>query len=395
MKTKFKYSDFAGKDPFPDWFIKFLRFLEFQFFSIKEAIPLPTWSETDSPPTCLAVDNRFHGKKNQVADANLFILEGNADLIAPYTNSPTDAACVLINSVSTDYITQSAFADNEFWARAYSVSTGLWSAWVSYTGTPPFPKEDTYPLDRAPSGLLPSIDSGDTAHDWNISPGWTWDTTFASVMYLPSTIIKQADATWTVGSGVGGMESGTTFSANTTYFFWLIMRTDTGVVDALFSASGTSPTMPSNYDRKRLIGVLKTQSGAASNIQVLTELWGNQVKYRLTTLVNEVSVSNLGTSRTTYTLANCPVTSGITASLSCNCSKAATATFIAITALDETDYTPTGSLNNMRGGSGAGGVASVETIVKLNSSAQFGARADSTSVVFAANLKYYFYSRSI
>jgi hypothetical protein len=52
-------------------------------------------------------------------------------------------------------------------------------------------------------------------------------------------------------------------------------------------------------------------------------------------------------------------------------------------------------LNNMRGGSGAGGVASVETTVKLNSSAQFGARADSTNVVFAANLKSYFYSRSI
>jgi len=38
--------------------------------------------------------------------------------------------------------------------------------------------------------------------------------------------------------------------ANTTYHVWLIQRSDTGVVDALFSTSATSPTMPTNYDRK-------------------------------------------------------------------------------------------------------------------------------------------------
>jgi hypothetical protein len=35
---------------------------------------------------------------------------------------------------------------------------------------------------------------------------------------------------------------------------WLIRRSDTGVADVLFSASASSPAMPTNYDSKRRIG---------------------------------------------------------------------------------------------------------------------------------------------
>jgi hypothetical protein len=265
---------------------------------------------------------------------------------------------------------------------------------VKYGLITSFPKEQFYPLDRDVKGMLPTIDSGDTDHDWSISPGWCWDATFTKVIYLSAAIVKRLDASWAVGTGNGGLDTGSS-AANTTYFIWAILRSDTGVVDVLFSTSSSAPTMPANYDYKRLIGVFKTQSGSAINIQVISEHWGNQIKYRLSTLVNQVSTSTLGTSRGTQTLTSVPSASGITALLNCNCSKTSTAVFIAVTALDETDVTPTASLNTLRGGSGADGVACVETVVKLNSSAQFGARADSTNVGFNAILKAYFFSRTI
>lgn len=70
------------------------------------------------------------------------------------------------------------------------------------------------------------------------------------LMQLPSGITKNLGAAWSAGDGEGGLDAGS--KANSTwYYLWLIRRSDTGVVDVLFSASATSPTMPANYDQKR------------------------------------------------------------------------------------------------------------------------------------------------
>jgi hypothetical protein len=60
------------------------------------------------------------------------------------------------------------------------------------------------------------------------------------------------------------------------YYVWLIRRSDTGVVDALFSESATAPTMPTNYDHKRLIGAVKTDS--SSNVIDFEHL-GDEFEY--------------------------------------------------------------------------------------------------------------------
>jgi hypothetical protein len=68
-------------------------------------------------------------------------------------------------------------------------------------------------------------------------------------------------SSWAVGSGNGALDTGSI--ANTTwYHVWLIQRSDTGVVDVLVSTSASSPTMPTNYDRKRRIGSMKTDGSA-------------------------------------------------------------------------------------------------------------------------------------
>jgi hypothetical protein len=73
-----------------------------------------------------------------------------------------------------------------------------------------------------------------------------------TMMVLPTPFKKSVSA-WVAGSGNGGLDTGTV-AANTWYHVFLIERTDTGNVEVLFSASLTSPTMPTNYTKKRRIG---------------------------------------------------------------------------------------------------------------------------------------------
>ena len=93
----------------------------------------------------------------------------------------------------------------------------------------------------------------------NVVSGGARDSTDTDNMDLVTGVVKGIDAAWTVGTLVGGLDTGTV-AANTLYAIWLIKRSDTGVVDALLSLSFTAPTMPANYDLKRLIGAVRTDA---------------------------------------------------------------------------------------------------------------------------------------
>lgn len=111
------------------------------------------------------------------------------------------------------------------------------------------------------SGLSLSNNVTDATNDIDIATGSAGsDGTTPVLMTLASALTKRLDASWAVGTGNGGLDTGSI--ANTTYHVWLIQRSDTGVVDALFSTSATSPTMPTNYDRKRRIGSIVRESAA-------------------------------------------------------------------------------------------------------------------------------------
>ncbi len=119
------------------------------------------------------------------------------------------------------------------------------------------------------AGLGLTNNAVDADHDIDIAVGEARDATDATDMSLSSTLTKRIDAAWAVGSGAGGMDTGTVAN-DTVYAVWLIKRTDTGVVDALFSTSFASPTMPTSYDRKRLIGAVVTDG--AANIIAFTQV---------------------------------------------------------------------------------------------------------------------------
>lgn len=108
-------------------------------------------------------------------------------------------------------------------------------------------------------GLTLSNNGSDANNDIDIAVGAAASDDAAAtdrvMMELSSSITKRLDAAWAVGTNQGGIDTGS--EANSTwYYMYLIQRPDTGVVDVLFSTSATSPTMPTNYTKKRYIGAV-------------------------------------------------------------------------------------------------------------------------------------------
>lgn len=119
----------------------------------------------------------------------------------------------------------------------------------------------------APNAAMPTsylrglgmVRNGATATKLDIATGSARDVGDTADMVLASLITKDLNAAWAVGSGNGGIDTGT-IAANTWYHVFLIKRPDTGVVDALFSTSASAPTMPANYTLKRRIGSVRTDA---------------------------------------------------------------------------------------------------------------------------------------
>src|SRR5215475_3046525 len=121
-----------------------------------------------------------------------------------------------------------------------------------------------------------------------------------NTMVLSTAITKSTAGVWSVGTGVGGMDTGT-IAANTWYHVWLIKRTDTGVVDALFSLSASAPTMPASYTKKRRLGSFKTDG--SSNILSFVQ-FGDEFIW--SAVVTEQSNAAIPTSATLLTLVAVP-----------------------------------------------------------------------------------------
>lgn len=132
---------------------------------------------------------------------------------------------------------------------------------------------DAQPLPGYVSGLFPTTNSADRINDVNISAGSAAsDVTPYTVLSLTSTMVKRIDAAWAAGTNNGGLDTGAV--GNGTYYIWLIQRSDNLATDILFSLSNTTPVMPVNYDRKRLIGELTRVAGANGPPQFTAAAYG-------------------------------------------------------------------------------------------------------------------------
>jgi hypothetical protein len=109
-------------------------------------------------------------------------------------------------------------------------------------------------------GLEVTLDT-DTDHDVNVTAGEARDGSDSVDIILSGEITKRIDAGWAVGDDQGGLDTGGV-TTTSIYYIWLIQRSDTAVEDVLISLSASSPTMPSSYDKKVLVGVGKTDGSS-------------------------------------------------------------------------------------------------------------------------------------
>lgn len=168
-----------------------------------------------------------------------------------------------------------------------------------------------------------------------IGAGQATDSTNST--YLSGVSINKTTSAWAVGTGNGGLDTGSI--ANTTwYHFYAIRRPDTGVVDVLFSTSATSPTLPANYTQFRRIGAWKTNGSGQWDGNIIQN--GDQFRWKNRPL--DLNVSNPGSAAVTRTLASVPTGIELPANININVYDTNVLSVgVLITALDETANTPT------------------------------------------------------
>lgn len=191
-------------------------------------------------------------------------------------------------------------------------------------------------LNKAIYGFTYANNSGDATNDLDIAAGGAMDATGAYWM-TGAALTKQSDAAWAVGTGAGALDTGAV--GNSDYHIWVIARSDTGVIDYLFSLSSTAPTMPTNYDFKRLIGWFKRVGGTIVAFHTYeTEGGGIEMNWDSPTLDVNLAAT-LGTARRTDPV-KVPLNFSTKANLNIEIDDAGTTIAAYIYCPDQTDLAP-------------------------------------------------------
>lgn len=175
-----------------------------------------------------------------------------------------------------------------------SVSYGLIS--VVNTSLPFIQTTGVLALNKTIYGFTYANNVADAVNDIDIASGGGIDATGVYWMTVGA-LTKRLDASWAVGTNQGGLDTGVV--GNSDYYIWAIARSDLGITDYLFSLSSTAPTMPANYNFKRLIGWFKRVGGTIVAFHTYeTEGGGLELLWDVPT--SDILLNNtLGTARRT------------------------------------------------------------------------------------------------
>lgn len=110
-------------------------------------------------------------------------------------------------------------------------------------------------------GLLLANNGTDANNDIDIGIGECRNDTNDGNLMLTSLLTKQLDAAFAEGTNLGGLDSGT--KANDTWYHIFAIAKADGTVDALFSTSALTPTMPTGFTKKRRIGAVRTNGSGS------------------------------------------------------------------------------------------------------------------------------------
>lgn len=234
-------------------------------------------------------------------------------------------------------------------------------------------------------GLTLSNNASDATNDIDIAAGRCRDAGDQTDMVLLTGLTKRLDANWSPGTNQGGLDTGS--KANSTlYAIWLVKNSVSGVVDALFSTSATSPTMPADYDRMRRIGWIRTDGSGV--ILGFIQSPHSPERFILKVMLQDVAVTANATATSVSVTSNAPpnVQVILSASLLNEGNIAVGAIAIVIRETGETDNAASATSNfdivahNYDGVSGiqALGAAS-EKVVRTNASRNYNYRKTNIS----------------
>lgn len=145
-------------------------------------------------------------------------------------------------------------------------------------------------------GFVLANNGADAANDIDVGVGSCRSDDDAENIKLAAAITKRLDAPFAAGTNQGGLDTGAE-AVSTWYHLWAIKNPATGAVDALFSLSATSPTMPAGYTKKRRLGAVRND--AASAILAFDQ-YGDE--FWLDTPILDVNAANPGTAAVTRAL---------------------------------------------------------------------------------------------
>src|SRR5439155_4649676 len=183
----------------------------------------------------LTIPNNISAQSGPNVNASL--LDANWSTIATYVNNREIVVDVAANRPAAGTAGRWYFATNTNGGTLYTDTGTTWQqvapALVSTLA------EQLTGLGLSNDGTNPS-----TTVDIAVGAASSDDAATANrVLMSLTTAITKTTAAWTVGTGVGGLDTGSV-AASTWYHVYIIQRTDTGVVDGLLSTSASAPTMP-------------------------------------------------------------------------------------------------------------------------------------------------------
>lgn len=176
--------------------------------------------------------------------------------------------CNMLNSRITNVGTPTAAGDavNKSYVDSSAVPYGyLWGFTLTKNGTTPYT-------------------------DLDITQGMGQSSTNTQVIRTSTTFTKRMSTAWAAGTGNGALDTGT-FAASTTYYLFVIAKTD-GTTDFLASTSSTNPLLPTGYTVFRRVGIFTTDGSTHIQITHTTSV-GTQYKYDFANPISKTMSSTL------------------------------------------------------------------------------------------------------